>query len=62
MKKEKIARQIDRARKDLEAIMTNLSEAKALRDIPFQVAKVGEVKKDLDLMITQIQGSGTGNE
>ena len=62
MKQEKIARQIDKARKDLEKIIIGLVDVRALRDLPFQTERVEKVKKDLDILSTDIQGSGTGNE
>ena len=62
MKKEKIARQIDKARKDLEAIITDLSEIKALGDIEYQAKRIKKVADDLGNASTQIHGSGTGND
>ena len=62
MKQEKIARQIDKARKDLQAIITDLSEVTVLADIDFQAARIKKVKEDLDKASTQIHGGGTGNE
>jgi hypothetical protein len=60
MKQDKLLRQINKARQDLEAIILDMSEIKALGDIEFQTKRIKKVADDLGNAGTLIHGSGTG--
>jgi hypothetical protein len=62
MKQDKLLRQINKARQDLEAIILDMSEIKALGDIEFQTKRIKKVADDLGNAGTLIHGSGTGKD